>query len=125
MAPRSKPQGLSITTMTTLVGIVVAYLMWGVATAMYDTAGGGRWVLETQGVRRPSVVSMAFAGVIAFVVNSVMFLPELPQVIGFVLTQRTWFAIVVVIVEAGVVGFGIGMARLQETLDSGQLYKKK
>ncbi|MBC8116605.1 MAG: hypothetical protein H7062_19605 [Candidatus Saccharimonas sp.] len=128
MSKKSKSQGMSIRTMTILVGVVMACFLWGVAAAMYDNANGGLWIagpVNGERLRRPSPLGMLIASVIAYVSNTVMYLPHLPWVVGFILTERTWFAIVALLVEGAVIGFGFWMARLQKTLDSGQAFKTK
>ena len=119
MAKAKSSQGLSIVTMTILIGIVVTYLLWGIATGMYDTAQGNRWVLEGNPGRRPGAAAagaVAVFGVIAFVSNSVMYIPSIFQVVTFVITQRPWYFIIVLFVEAGVLAFGVGSARLEKSL---------
>ncbi|MEK6261996.1 MAG: hypothetical protein AABP62_25640 [Planctomycetota bacterium] len=129
MSKNSKSEGMSLRTMTILVGLVVAFFLWGVAAAMYDSAQGGRWTMgespDGTRLRRPSPVGMFIAGTIAYAANTVMYLPHLPWVVGFILTERTWFAIVALLVEVGVVGFGFWLSRLQQALDSGQAFKTK
>lgn len=126
---KSKPsQGLSIVTMTILIGIVVTYLLWGIAAGMYDTAQGNRWVLEGDPGRRPGAATagaVAVFGVIAFVSNSVMYIPSVFQVATFVITQRPWYFIIVLLVEGGVLAFGIGSARLEKSLSKDTGFKTK
>jgi len=119
---------MSILTMTILIGIVVTYLLWGIATGMYDTAQGNRWVLEGNPGRRPGAATagaVAVFGVIAFVSNSVMYIPSVFQVATFVITQRPWYLMIVLVVEAGVIAFGVGTARLEKSLDQSTGFKTK
>ncbi len=130
MSKTSASQGMSIFTMTLLVGLVVTYLLWGIATGMYDTELGNRWVLESGPgpIRRPGAVTagvVAVAGVIAFVSNSVTYIPSVFQVGTFVVTQRPWYLIVVLVLEAGVIAFGIGAARLEQSLATNTGFKTK
>ena len=126
--PRAS-EGMSILTMTLLVGIVITYLLWGIATAMYDADQGNRWLMpvpDQQAVRpRASPIAIMVVGVIAFVSNSVMYMPSVLQVVGFTVTKRTWYVFVVLVVEAAVVGFGIATSRLEKSLSSNTGFKTK
>lgn len=129
MGKSKEPQGMSILTMTILIGIVVTYLLWGVATAMYDADQGNRWLMpvpdENAIRRRPSPIAIFVAGIIAFVANSVMYIPSMFQVFAFILTQRTWFLIIVGLVEAGVIAFGFGAAQVEKSVSSNGGFKTK
>lgn len=131
--PKTKPQsdrGISITTMTLLVGIVLTYLLWGIAASMYDVSLGNRWVLTpvdssvTIRRARPNPIVIFVAGMWAFISTSIEHIPSCPWVVGYVLTQRTWFAVLVVLVEVGVIGFGLMTKRLEQSLETGGAYRK-
>lgn len=124
--PKSQSEGgISITTMTLLVGIVITYLLWGIAASMYDVSLGNQWIFvpvnESASIRasRPSPIVVIVGGLWAFFSTSIRYLPSCPWVIGFVLTQRTWFAIVAVLVEAGVIAFGVFTKGLEKSLEKG------
>lgn len=126
--PRAS-EGMSILTMTLLVGIVTTYLLWGIATAMYDADQGNRWLMPTPDEhadrRRASPIAIMVAGVIAFVSNSVMYMPSVLQIIGFIATKRTWYVFVVLVAEAAVAGFGMATSRLEKSLSSSTGFKTK
>ncbi len=129
MGRRRASQGMSIFTMTLLVGIVVTYLLWGVATAMYDADQGNRWMMpvpDQDAIRkRPSPIAIFVTGIVAFVSNSVMHIPAVFQVVRFVVTKRTWYLIVVILVEAIVIAFGFGTAQLEKSLVKNPGFKTK
>lgn len=122
-------EGMSILTTTLLVGLFVTYLLWGIATAMYDADQGNRWLMpvpsENAIRQRPSPIAVLVVGVIAFVSNSVMYLPSVLQVTSFIATARPWYLVVVVIVEAAVAGCGFAASRVEKSLATGTGFKTK
>ncbi|MBI1346473.1 hypothetical protein GC163_09300 [bacterium] len=109
--------------MTLLVGIVLAYLLWGVAASMYDVSLGNQWVLapvdSSVSIRRarPNPIVIFVGGLWAFFSTSIRYIPSCPWVLSYVITQRTWFAVVAVLVECGVVAFGLLMKTLEKSLE--------
>lgn len=126
--PRTS-EGMSVLTTTLLVGLFVTYLLWGIATAMYDADQGNRWMMpvpDEQAVRRrPSPIAVMVVGIIAFVSNSVMYVFSVLDIAGFIVTKRTWYMIVVVLVEAAVLGGGFAALRLEKSLATNTGFKTK
>lgn len=128
MAKPKSSQGMSIFTMTFLVGLVLAYILWGIAAGMYDTELGNRWVLEGRPSRRAGVATagaVAVFGIIAFVSNSVMYIPSVFQVGTFIATQRPWYLFVLLLIGTCLIGFAIGTSRLERSLKENPGFKTK
>ncbi|MBX3442603.1 MAG: hypothetical protein KF774_09345 [Planctomyces sp.] len=127
---RSADEGLPVMLVSAGVAAVLALLLWGVACAMYDNAQGYRWVMEasegTESVRlrRSSGIAMLVSGVIVFVKNSVMYVPELFSVIGFVFRERFWFVIVSAILLGGVALAGWQLQRMETAMRSGNPFSR-
>jgi hypothetical protein len=132
--------GLSTTTVTASAGVVVAYLLWGVACAMYDTTQGAALAAVDEELMSESdagghiripvrgsagVLAIAIAGVVTFVTKSFSYLPQLPGVVSFVVRERFWFVIVSFAVLGGVVLFGWFLKRTEESLKSGRHFRRR
>jgi len=127
--------GLSIATVSLGVGVVVAFLLWGVACAMYDAArpqladvAEVNSDFEAPRIRvRGGGAGLVFAvaGVVTFVVKSFTMLPELPGVVGFVFRERMWFAMTAALVLGGVVLFGVFLKRTEAALAAPRHRRKR
>jgi hypothetical protein len=120
----SEGKGLSITAITIAVGLLVAWLLWGVSCAMYQSAHPPTLEDGVEGLEvvpaggRISGGAFAIAGVATFVIKSFAMLPKLPSVIGFLFRERLWFVIVATAILAGVLLFGVFMKRLELALEN-------
>jgi hypothetical protein len=61
------------------------FLLWGIACAMFDTAQGNRWV--------PDGRLTTGSAVVAFVSNAFQYIPDLPQVLGYIFKERLWYVL--------------------------------
>jgi hypothetical protein len=116
MGSGSDDSGASIRTVSIGVGLLMTWLLWGCACAMYD-AGRPRpaddsLLGEDDGVAVPLRIRgraaglvFAVAGVATFVGKSFTMLPEVLTVTGFIVRERFWYVIVSFVVLGGVVAF--------------------
>lgn len=137
MSSEENKRGLSITTITIFVGVVVAWLLWGVSCAMYraaqpETAEGDIEVVVdvdkdhlTPSRVRGAGPAFIIAGVATFFIKTITMLPELPSVLAFLFRERLWFVVVATGIIAGVIFFGVYMKRLELALASSKKRKRK
>jgi hypothetical protein len=126
---RSSEEGLSTSIVTLGVGVVVAVLLWGCACAMYDNAEGNRWVFgdpEAPRFRMGKGAGIGFliAGIVAFVVNSVTYIPQMHKVIAFVFQERMWFVVVSALVLGLIVLAGLWLKQMENSLRDGNPFAK-
>ena len=137
MAKEDTGKGLSITTITICVGVVVTWLLWGVACAMYSNArpeaveGQIEVVvdmdakdLNPRGVRG-AAPAFVFAGVATFFIKTLTMLPQLPAVLGYLFSERIGFVIAATVILCGVIFFGVFMKRMELALEGPKKRKKK
>ncbi|MFH5803909.1 hypothetical protein [Alienimonas sp. DA493] len=105
--------GLSLTKTAVILAVVVALFAWGVAAAEYAAEADGWASVEAPdedaspgGLRRnrSAGLRLMIGALLAFLWNGVVQIPNLPWVIGFTLTDRTWIAVLFVLAEAAIVG---------------------
>jgi hypothetical protein len=126
---RSGEEGLPTWIVTVGVAAVLAVLLWGCACAMYDTAHGYRWVFgdpENPNFRprRTAGIGFLIAGIIAFVVNSVTYLPQIHLVIGFIFRERMWFVFFSLLVLGGTILAGWMLKRMEDSMRDGNPFAK-
>jgi hypothetical protein len=126
---RSGEEGLSTWIVTLGVAGVVAVLLWGCACAMYDNAEGNRWVFGDPEdpnfrPRRSAGIGFLIAGIIAFVVNSVTYIPEIHHVVAFIFRERTWFVVVSLLVLGLTVLAGLWLKQMENSLRDGNPFAK-
>jgi uncharacterized protein with PQ loop repeat len=139
MSEEGNSKGLSITTVTIIVAVVVTWLLWGVACAMYSNAhpaaveGHLEVVVDTSdnglGPTRMGTRGASFAFVIAgistFFLKTFQMLPQLPSVLGYLFRERIGFVIVANAILAGIILFGVFMKRLELQLEAPKTKRKK
>lgn len=131
MVKQDSDQGLSITTITICVAVVMTWLLWGVSCAMYEAAHPVVDVEEGSLDLRPHIGGrtnapiFAVMGVITFVTKSFSLLPKFPEVIGFLFRERLWFIVVAAGILAGVVVFGIFLKRMELALEGAKKKKRR
>lgn len=118
MAKGDDGGNLSVTMVAVAVGALVTFVLWGVACAMYDASQPQLSDILDSDRAPPSIRIRggAVAGVATFVAKSISLLPHFPQVVGFVVRERFWFAVTTAIILAGVVLFGILLKRTEAAL---------
>jgi hypothetical protein len=126
---RSSEEGLSSWIVTLGVAVVLAFLLWGCACAMYDNAEGNRWVFgdpekPTFRMGRGAGIGFLIAGIVAFVVNSVTYIPEIHHVIGFIFRERMWFAVVSALVLGLTLLAGLWLKQMENSLRDGNPFAK-
>jgi hypothetical protein len=126
---RSSEEGVSTWMVTLGVAGVLAVLLWGCACAMYDNADGNRWVYGDPEnpnfrMRRGGGVGFLVAGTIAFVTNSVTYIPEMHKVIAFIFQERTWFVVVSGLVLVLTVLAGLWLKQMETSLRDGNPFAK-
>lgn len=126
---RSSDEGISTSIVTLGVAAVIAVLLWGCACAMYDNADGNRWVYGDPDnpnfrMRRGGGVGFLIAGIIAFVTNSVTYIPQMHKVIAFVFQERTWFVVVSALVLVLTVLAGLWLKQMETSLRDGNPFAK-
>ena len=116
MSSDSVDSGASIRTVSIGVGLLMTWLLWGCACAMYD-AGRPRpaddaLLGEDNGVAVPlrmrgraGGLAFAVSGIATFVAKSFSMLPQALTVTGFIVRERFWYVIVSFVVLGGVVAF--------------------
>ena len=112
MPDRPEPKqsdGISLRLMIIGVFALLIFVLWGIACAMFDTAEGNRWV--------PVGVPTRGSGVAAFVSNAIEYIPKMPHVVKYVVTERLWYVFVVIAVLGLATLFAIVVKRVQRQLD--------
>ncbi|MBX3442602.1 MAG: hypothetical protein KF774_09340 [Planctomyces sp.] len=115
-----EPAGMPIGLVILASAAVIAFVLWGVACAMYASAEGVQY-----GTARRSAAAIGRGGIIVFVKNAIVFLPELPQVVGYIVRERFWFVIVSGAVLTGTALFGWQLKRMDQSMRSGNPFTKK
>ncbi|OAI57754.1 hypothetical protein AYO47_07655 [Planctomyces sp. SCGC AG-212-M04] len=139
MSSEDNKKGLSITTITACVGVMITWLLWGVACAMYGNArpeaveGQIEVVVDVEnesGMPRPmstrgAAGAFVVAGIATFFIKTVTMLPQLPAVLGYLFRERIGFVIVATAILAGVILLGLFMKRLELSLEGPKKKRKR
>lgn len=100
--------GKSITWIVTASVILVAYLGWGFMAGSYAGSSGGAVNFGP---------SLRMSAVYSFVITSITQLPSFFSVIGWHLSHRIWIPILFVILEVAVIAGGVGLNRVEQSLE--------
>ena len=100
--------GKSITWIVTASVILVAYLGWGFMAGSYAGSSGGAIHFGP---------SSRISAVYSFVITSITQLPSFFSVIGWHLSNRIWLPLLFVILEVAVIAGGVGLNRLEQSLE--------
>ena len=97
------------------LAVVVAVFGWCLMAGIYASDVEGYRVESGRRYSRPRV--NVLGGIAAFFWNGVREIPNAPAVLSYNFTQRLWLPITILVVEGGVVAAGVGMKKLEDSLE--------
>lgn len=125
-AASREDQGLPVRLVTLGILAVLAFMLWGWACMLYDSAHGVAVAAPAVPIgRRIGGMSWMIRGFAVFVWNAVVHIPQVFSVIGYVCTQELGFVGISTGVFAAAAGFGFWLSRLEKSLAETNPFSKK
>ena len=107
--------------------LLLNFILWGIAVAMFH-GGSGLESDVTLRVRPRGAgggILMAIAGIGVFITSAVKTLPQIGAVCLYIVSNRTWYAIAVAVVNVLLVLFMLWMKKVEGDLNSGRAFGKR
>jgi len=112
-------QGASLLRTYLFAALLVNFLLWGIAVAIFNTGNG---LAIAHPGRRPNRIVFLVSSIVVFFMSAVTTLPQVGAVVAYIWTNHKWYLFVVFAVNGLLALFMVWMKKVEQDLNSGRVF---
>jgi hypothetical protein len=121
--PPEEQRGSSLVRTYLLAFLVVNYMLWGIAAAIFNGGSGLEGTAPTVRVRSGFV--MVIMSIVVFITSSFTTLPKIGPVMAYIWEHHQWYVLVVAGVNVALLLFIVWLRKVEHDLQSGKAFGKR